>query len=899
MGKYQKNTTRRIYFFSLLFLISVISFSSASFDFISEDIKRNYYPGESLKGSLQMSFEAEDIYSNLTTNFGSKATLLNLIQENDFTNGYEYNCSTQNCLNSYSVLNEISSFQLNPFDPGISSKKVIGFKLTGKDIEVADFNLKISGGAGKSCFNQLYLFPLLQEDYLMQNQLNIEESCSNKVYGCFQKDLLSSDYQETIIDKTPYCEKIHFPAAPGYKVGAKVINSTSGSADLKMQLFDSDYSPVGSCILPKVSQQEQELSCNIIYSAKEEEDYFVCINLDIPGSRGNINYKILSENTEDICGFTGIETSDFTSDFDIFAESLKYNIPAIELNSTTFNDAYNIDIKTFIQDFLEENYDNNCDKGCFIPFSVYSPVTQNINIDNFHFQYSSADGRVLELSKLYELSEIYPKVTSGILNLSIDNLNFNTSEKNSTKLMFYLRDNSLFDNSILLSIYENFNFDIYPNDFTFGEASTIYIISSSNITSSSWEINGITTESSNPYLITRFLNFGKNNLKVSIKNSKGEISQKTFEINVAITPESIENFHDYLELKMSNLSKDISSTADWISPLIIDLLDINEKKKTLSDFSLNNNSNSSLENIANSLKNINIPESLIVSSPAKIPLVLGYSSLNFNYIKALSEKEGYDEDSIKSAITQWVNENYDSTVEEYSYYTPEDDSALLKHFKIFLNEKNEVDKPVYLIIDYPLDSITFKKNYGQKSIDADFNSATYISLEGSTDVEFAIPTDMEYSDLKIYLSPDLNSIVQNVADYPESPPNNIWKKATWLWIILIFGAFLVYIALQEWYKRYYELHLFSNKDDIYNVINFIFNARNSGLKDNEIKKKLTERSWKGEQVNYAIRKLDGKRTGMWEIPLFKFLENRKVKSEIEKRQKINKERQTFIKRPNL
>ena len=44
--------------------------------------------------------------------------------------------------------------------------------------------------------------------------------------------------------------------------------------------------------------------------------------------------------------------------------------------------------------------------------------------------------------------------------------------------------------------------------------------------------------------------------------------------------------------------------------------------------------------------------------------------------------------------------------------------------------------------------------------------------------------------------------------------------------------------------------------------------------------------WKGEQMEFAWRKLKGYRTGMWEIPIFKWRENKEVKRELDKRRGI-------------
>ena len=82
------------------------------------------------------------------------------------------------------------------------------------------------------------------------------------------------------------------------------------------------------------------------------------------------------------------------------------------------------------------------------------------------------------------------------------------------------------------------------------------------------------------------------------------------------------------------------------------------------------------------------------------------------------------------------------------------------------------------------------------------------------------------------------------------------------------------------------------------MINFIYNSRVSGLKDDEIKEKLNKAGWKGEQISYAFKKIDGKRTGMWEIPIFKFFENRKMEDEIAKKHHGQIDIK-FIKRPDF
>jgi L-rhamnose mutarotase len=90
-------------------------------------------------------------------------------------------------------------------------------------------------------------------------------------------------------------------------------------------------------------------------------------------------------------------------------------------------------------------------------------------------------------------------------------------------------------------------------------------------------------------------------------------------------------------------------------------------------------------------------------------------------------------------------------------------------------------------------------------------------------------------------------------------------------------------SLQEWYKRNYESYLFKNKNDLFNLIHFMDNAEKQKITKEDMFKKLEEKGWNHEQIEYAYKKYKGLRTGMWEIPIFKWRENKKVKEEIEKR----------------
>ena len=87
-------------------------------------------------------------------------------------------------------------------------------------------------------------------------------------------------------------------------------------------------------------------------------------------------------------------------------------------------------------------------------------------------------------------------------------------------------------------------------------------------------------------------------------------------------------------------------------------------------------------------------------------------------------------------------------------------------------------------------------------------------------------------------------------------------------VFLLIVALIVYIALQEWYKGKYENYLFKNRNDLYNMVNYVHNSKRKGMKNKEIAENLRKAKWSAEQITYVMKKYAGERTGMLEIPLF-------------------------------
>jgi hypothetical protein len=304
--------------------------------------------------------------------------------------------------------------------------------------------------------------------------------------------------------------------------------------------------------------------------------------------------------------------------------------------------------------------------------------------------------------------------------------------------------------------------------------------------------------------------------------------------------------------------------------------------------SLNSSKNESeYTEIVLDLVGLNLPESFKVPKKGILPFSLGFSRIDVSYIENISNYKVSEDkrELLKENIIFLNDKNYASQIsfEDVSIISGLNEESIYTKIKITPARKGtaSVNKD-YLIIDYPIEQITFSKDYKAGSIQGDYKSGTYIALSGE-DIEFILTGKVNFIDLGAYISP----IVSEVGDYEE--PIFISKKYPTLWvsfwlILVVIFTLVIYIVLQEWYKKYYQSYLFKNGDDLYNLINFIYNSRNSKLSDDIIRKKLSVNKWSGEQIDYAIKKLDGRRTGMFEIPIFRGREQKKIMEEIAKRQ---------------
>jgi hypothetical protein len=896
---------------AILVIFSVISFCSADIKITNGSLKKDYIGGELISGNYKINISAQE-NKYFVSSLGGSISLIDFLNRSGYQKDKAYRCSPAGCKTGY-ALSQAESSKIVLLTS--SESKTLGFGITNtgqNTITIDDLIFRVSSDLPASCVNQLSLDLLNDGTIDFYNNAYVNEVCNDKKYGCFSSSagLSYAEIRDNIL-----CEKINLITAPAYKVGANIKNMTGGgqAATLKISLFDAAdaylSSPLGVCALPTLSGAEQDVNCIINYSSRKQFDAYVCIS----SNSGSANYGIKSESDSNVCGKGGSAIMDY----EIYAQELKYAPLNKSVNRNVFYqlNAPN-DLIDIVKNYIDLSYGGICASGCAIPFSLSSAASsQNVLIDNVTFIYRA--GGIIQSggasqNQLYSLIASNFTVTSnGTLDLNLEKLGFVVPNVTGTRPLYITFDgqNVVGENIVITT---GFDYDLLPKSVLI-KRKTYFSLVGSNISSAQWDFGDGTTGTSNGAAIYHaYSNPGEFTVKVTAKGA-GNVtnSLKNFKVVVGNPRDSASlTIQDY-EGRIANVTAQINSKPTWIRDYLqskLNLTDMNYSLTVIKTKFKNTVNDTDYLSIVNDLSNIDVPYSVSTSKTGSgIPLSIGFDGLNMKYALALLERTS--DNGLKDAITIWMYDNYDSKA-DYDIITRYGDSgqtALASWYNIKLTPRVQGVESAYFIMDYPQNLIRFNGAYSDRATsDAE---GTYIPTNSEQQTfEFIIPEGIELTKLGAYIIPvDGNNlkVTTEVGGEAEKPGFN-WPKFLMWFGILLFLMLIVYVVLQEWYKKRYEVYLFKNPNDLYNVITFISNSRAIKLTDADIRKKLGGNKWTGEQVNYAFNKLDGKRTGMWEIPIFKFFENRKVAEEISKRNQENTPSEAkntpntkFIKRPQF
>jgi len=899
--------------FVLIFLAIVISsfFVGATMEIgTSSYISPDYRVGEKLQGVLNISVSNEKINEGLKFVFNSEEKLITVKDFFDAHNKTLYSCEPTNCGNDFSVTGSAENSKEIPLTLG--KNEIIGFVLNGNDLEVLEdgFKFDVSSDAGSNCISQLSIDVSADGDIEWENNKKLGESCGgDKTSTCYNANSFNSWF---LLGQEPYCEKIKIGKAPAFDIKA-LMKSKEGASFEGKPLVASIYNSIGelkgNCDLSKPTTSGSEESCSIDYVSKSTENHFVCIS--IKEGLNNEGYSLKARDTGNFCGFKGDpkQVSSTSADYSIKVSPRKYDaVGSFSLNDEVVLSQTGSPLIAEVNSFISERYGKNCpDAGCIIPV-MFSGIGQKLIVNNINIKYKHSASNEISRDQLYKLSTTpatLKTVNSAIVNLEKNEISLPNNPGNYSFKLFF-KGEKLMEKNITIrekeiplieQIHPKIVAAVIPNTFL------VFVDGKINISELKFEWTfsdgSLKQTSEKPFITHALPAIGNYTLKIKALKQSKEISSAEFKIQAKAPIEAVNETIYLYKDRIKNVKAKKSVLPQTYQVYIDGIVNLNEIESKINSIETeyivltkeNVSDNSAYTNLMQELFDEKVPVDIKPSSSEEVQfvydlndLVLDDFSYLFNEVYSVSQEEEY-----KQAIFKWFIENIDAEVKQKTYALYYDDykQSFVSEFEIKIHPNIPSDKKGYLIIERDVSELKFENGV----IPTAHNSVSGVEIDLSKDstIKFSIEEDIDSFSLPMFFAPKFNMLqVSQSSTKPNTNGMGFWAKFLIGFFIVAIIVLFLYILLQRWYKLKYEKYLFKNQNDLYNLLQFIRNSKVNKIKDEEIIEKLMKAKWKREQVNYALNKYEGKRVGMWEIPLFTRFERKKIERELDKRKRIAK-----------
>jgi hypothetical protein len=901
----------RKYIFYCIFLAIVISMNSGLI--LSETLVGNlsadvetYYPTSGvLKGWINISLLHESVDSMLTA-LGQEIKIIDFLRNQSYT---DYNCTPADCSVNLEGSNESTSKEFSLIS---GSNKVVGLKFNGNLVNepVSSLSFKVESNADSSCYQQLKID--LEDDNdidWLPTQGYPDYDCT-RAATCFN-ELESSE--DRIIDDKGFCDKVTVPALPIFKVGANITKGTTANPGLKMIVYNLDMEKYanGECSLSVNSSGEN--SCIVNIKIANQTEIIVCIKADVI-----TDYKIKAE-TVNPCGFYDIEGhSGYTADYPIFVQGGKY----APINNFTFNSdsfrAYesekSYELIPYINQYLDDKYDYNCINGCVVPMKFIGGTDQSVKLSNLNLVYTSDSGPISS-NKFYDINKNSAKVNMNYQKLDIEKANFSVSSTTgNVSLGIYLEERLILRKYIIVKILPKIT-SLSPLEAPAG-VPVNFIATVKNYSgnlSYKWSFGDnsseeITYKNSVMHTYPAIKDY---QMKLTVTSASGDSSESTFTVKSVSPKAKINETIVSYKNDLVSFETQANKLETFLKNIVMDNTDYADIKDSISGIEKRYQ-----EGFIDDAKAVDIIKQLYgLKVPYKIQEIQKVNPASFYLDETQIDLAVLDDlgagkidpelsrrDYI-GAINSWLINNLNVMVGSKSYSVlarNSEDIVIGSIVDVSLEPKKDIDE-FYFVINGDRDKIQLNGDFNVNPTSTSNVMIEFSSITENKPIEFFYPEKLQFSEMPIYFSPqfsELDLIVtppicnankicekDNGEDYSNcSDCSSPWLLKYIIYIIIVIAiAFILYIILQEWYKRNYEKSLFKNKNQLFNLINFMYICERQNMSKNQIYKKLKDSGWSGEQLEYAWRKLHGKRTGMWEIPIFKGRENRQVDREIQAR----------------
>ncbi len=883
---------------ALVFLcMFFLSLASATFEMgnVSHNILDEYGISETLNGWVNMSFSDHPVNSLFETNKGQEISLIQIL-ELDSNSEIDYFCSPIDCMFSYSASNGETSktLKFNPSTPtpptgniidmpGGFTSKILGVKFTGGIIDnINSFSMDISS------FNSQSAYPALKIDIIDDEELEWQAYLATGTFGaqkntCFESDIAT---EQSGITSLQYCQYINLSNAPNVKLGANVIDNSGGEiVEFKMSI--ESYDTYGSCNVNATGTGGIDCIAEN-FKIEDEKEYMVCIQVE--DALDNNKYGIKYE-THNPCGFSGSNQYDF----DLFIRKGKYaGFPAFTLNNTEL-DTYgsNVNIGDYMLDYLDEKYNLDCSNECIVPIRFYSPIDDmSITFSNIDYAYMAGGLSKPNNNLIYDLDEDYSKVNSDFIQINLDDVGFNVVPEGSgsfvggTDFILTCDGEEVFNQRITIQKSPEIKY-VSPTS-TASAMPTEFVVEVSSwdkeVVEYKWDFGDntsieTTTQNKKSHI---YSNSGTYDLTLTITDEEQLVSSKTFKIDVEIPSEAVSQMLTKKLADMENVQEDLDNLPVFYQTSLRPILEITQNKDALGvvELQYNNLGNDTAEqeyiDMMNALLSIKVPESLQKIEMAKsLTFPLDENKIDLSLLQEISGGQLLEsEEKYVEEILRWNQEYLSSKVslDIVSVKYEGVDMNVLEVFNFNINEKLNVPYSYYLILEN-LEGVVFEDS----SLGTEGTGYVHIDLSRSNDITFSTTSEISFLNLEAFISPGINdlSIITNGTTPDPKKKKNV--LIGFIIVLVVFIGLAAYLFLQKWYKHKYESHLFEDKNHLYNMANFINKSKKKGLGDKEIAGSLRGSKWSGEQVNYAMKKYAGKRTGMFEIPVDKLLKRKKEK----------------------
>ena len=369
---------------------------------------------------------------------------------------------------------------------------------------------------------------------------------------------------------------------------------------------------------------------------------------------------------------------------------------------------------------------------------------------------------------------------------------------------------------------------------------------------------------------------GMGNISYKLFLNENKFLEKTLQI--MSTQGLLKKEIDKAYTDLNATKKEIATYDPFVQKALNEYLNISSVEKDLKEVETQyaNANVSGYTEVLNNLSNVKIPKDVSESvNTNSISFYPNRAIINLDVIQAIGGGEYGDSESYIDSIYSWNEKNLKTTVTfmEIVINYGVTEQTKLRIFQFNFDKRNMKDN-AYFIIE-KIENLKFEdSSYQVKETDSGYD---YIDLKDVTDtITFSTTQDVDFIDVPAFISPSLDHLSPVVIEkYPlfNDNPTSKWIFFGIIVFIVLLIGMVTYILLQRWYRRKYENYLFKNRNNLYNIMTYIQNAKKKAMPRDEIIKNLKKADWTGEQIRYALNKYEGKKiAGIIERPFHKVMQ---------------------------